>query len=122
MLTKANSGVLYLSTIHTPESNILLEEVTTTLLSALAPEDGAPPKCLYQVSYEQKTSTAETAVAEGRILDFPTPPVSLTFDDAALHPVQEVWRRVAGEAAAEDDVQYMVFADREGVGDGDDYE
>lgn len=111
--------------MHTPESGALLQETITSLLSALAPEDGAPPKCLYQLSYEQKTSSAAATklAVDGQILEFPTPPLSLTFDDDALDPVQEAWRRVVGEAvAAENDVQYMVFADREGVGDEDDYE
>lgn len=118
----ANLGVLYLSTIQTPESKALLENTTSALLAALAPQDGPAPRCLYQLYYEQQSSNTSTLSGEGRILDFPTLPVSLTFDDATLDPVREVWRRAMGEAAEEDDVQYMVFADREGMDNDDEYE
>lgn len=59
-------------------------------------------------------------VENGRILDFPTPPVSLTFDDATLEPVEQVWGKIIGEQIEDENIQYMVFADREGVGDDDD--
>lgn len=119
---KGNSGILYLSTIHTPQSKALLEKTTTWLLAASASKGRSLPQCLYQLYYEQKSSTGGALAAEGHVLDFPPPSVSLTFTDTILDPVQEAWRRALGETAEEDDVQYMVFADREGVGDEDDYE
>lgn len=119
---ESNSGIIYLSTIHTGQSKHLLEKTVTALLTASAPEDGPLPQCLYQVYYEQQHSDGNTLAAEGRILDLPPPSVMLTFDDATLGPVQEAWRRIMGEAAEGDDVQYMVFTDREGVGDEDDFE
>lgn len=94
----------------------------TALLAASTPEDGSLPQCLYQVYYEQQQSDGSTLAAEGRILDLPPPSVMLTFDDATLGPVQEAWRGIMGKAAEEDDVQYMVFTDREGVGEEDDFE
>ncbi|KAF3765059.1 hypothetical protein M406DRAFT_278760 [Cryphonectria parasitica EP155] len=118
----AGQCALYLSTIHTVESKSLLENTITSLLSALAPEHGTAPHSLYQLYYEQKASTNSTIIDDGQVLDFPTTPASLSFDDGILGPVQQVWRKVLGEAAQDEDVHYMVFADREGVGDEDDYE
>lgn len=117
-----NLGVLYLSTIQTPDSKAFLEHTTSSLLAALAPQDGPAPRCLYQLYYEQQSSNTNALSGQGRILDFPTLPVSLTFDDDTLNPVQEAWRTAMGEAAQEDGVQYMVFADREGMDNDDEYE
>lgn len=118
----SSPGVLYLSTIHTAESKSVLERAITLLLTALAAEDGPASQCLYQLYYEQKSSTRSTVAGDDRILEFSTPRLSLAFDDSILEPVQQVWSKVMPEAAADENVQYMVFADREGVGDEDDYE
>lgn len=115
-------GVLYLSTIHTPESSALLDHTVTSVLAALASEQGHVPLSLYQLYYEQRSTANKTVTGEGRIRNFPAPPVSLTFDDDLLEPVQQVWQKVIPEAAEDDNIQYMIFADREGVGDEDDYE
>lgn len=115
-------GVLYLTTIHTPDSNILLDRTLTSVLAALASREGRLPLCQYQLRYEQRASPKFDVTGKGRILNFPTPPVSLTFDDEILEPVQQVWHKIMPEAAEDDHIQYMTFADREGVGDEDDYE
>lgn len=86
------------------------------------------PSCLYQLYYEQTATRAKTAAAVSsprsprRYFDFPTPSVSLTFDDATLAPVQQAWEQIVGPPPEDEDVQFMVFADREGVGDEDDLE
>lgn len=80
------------------------------------------PQCLYQLYYEQKSGADSTVTSEGRILNFPIPPVSLTFEDETLEPVHQVWQKVMPEIAEDENIQYMIFADREGVGDDDDYE
>lgn len=116
------TGVLYLSTIHTPSSEILLEKTTKYLLTTLSSQDGTQPRCLYRLYYEQKADTERALAIEGRVLGFSPSPVSLTFDDAILTPVQEAWKQVIGEASEEDSVDYMNFVDREGVGDEDTYE
>lgn len=128
-LTRALSflGVLYLNTIYTAESKALLEKTIDLLLAALMPEDGAsapPPRCLYQLYYEQTAPINPKVTEENdhRTLTFAPTPNSLTFDDEILDSVQQVWQKVMGEAAEDEDVQYMVFTDREGVGDDDDYE
>lgn len=83
----------------------------------LTPAAGPAPRNLYQLYYEQKANKATTAsLSEARlVLNFPNPSVSLTLDDAILGPVQQAWRKVMGDAANGEDVQYMVFADREGM-------
>lgn len=80
------------------------------------------PQILYQLYYEQISGANNTVTGEGRIHRLPVPPVSLTFDDAILEPVQQVWQKIMPQATEDEDVQYMIFADREGVGDEDDYE
>lgn len=77
---------------------------------------------MYQLYYEQKSSADSTVAGEGRILDFPAPAVSLTFEDGFLEPVLQVWQKITPEAAEDESIEYMIFTDREGVGDEDDYE
>lgn len=123
-------GTLYLHTIHTPDAKTLLESTITALLQVapITEEGGGPaaPSCLYQLYYEQQSSrsspTAPASQPESQYLDFPTPSVSLTFDDTTLEPVRQAWARIMGHPAEDDDVQFMVFEDREGVGDDDDLE
>jgi hypothetical protein len=50
----------------------------------------------------------------------PRPSVNLAFDDSTLEPVRKAWQMALGAAAEEADAEYMVFTDREGVGDDDD--
>ncbi|CAN8100312.1 unnamed protein product [Discula destructiva] len=114
--------VLYLTTIHTPDSKSLVDKALTSVLAALANEEGRVPLCLYQLYYEQRFSTDSKVVGEGRILNFGVPPVSLAFEDGMLEPVQQVWQKLTSEAAEDESIQYMVFTDREGVGDDEDFE
>lgn len=108
--------------MYTQESRSLLDCAVTSVLAALATEDGRVPQTLYKLSYEQRSGVDNAVNSEGRIHSFPTPPVSLTFEDEILEPVQQVWQKVMPEAAEDENIQYMIFADREGVGDEDDYE
>lgn len=113
---------MYLSTIYTPESKSHLDSAVTSVLAAMKTQDGLVPQCLYQLCYEQKSGADNTVTGEGRIHNFPVAPVSLTFEDDLLEPVHQVWQKVMPEAAEDENIQYMIFADREGVGDDDDYE
>lgn len=133
--------------MHTPTSKAVLETAISSLLlhasATITPTAGdggnasvesspaaAPVSCLYQLYYEQKSNRSSTKEAvEGqdpKFFDFPAPSVSLTFDDSTLEPVQQAWEKImgSGEPAEkqDDDVHFMVFADREGVGDDDDFE
>lgn len=88
------------------------------------------PQCVYELYYEQMCSTNTTVAAGskdgGQILEFAAPRVSLTFDDGMLAPVEAVWRKcavpadAAAAAGGEEEgggAAYMVFSDREGVGE-----
>lgn len=107
-------GVLYFTTLATWTSKSLLEKSLSALLGAIRDEDPAP-SCLYQLYYEQSRGSMGSQL-DGRIFDFPTPPLGLSFDDAMLEPVKQAWKMVMGNSEAE----YMVFSDREGVGNEDD--
>jgi Rab proteins geranylgeranyltransferase component A len=48
---------------------------------------------------------------------FPSPPLDLAFNDTLLEPVRQIWLQLAGQQDPESD--YMIFEDREGVGDDD---
>ena len=117
MLTCSAIGVLYLTTIHTLESKILLERSVDSLLAALSTDQ--TPTCLYQLYYEQAIGKSEPHV-DGQIFEFPPPSVSLAFDDSTLEPILQAWKMAMGAAADDPEVEYMTFTDREGMGDDDD--
>ncbi len=48
----------------------------------------------------------------------PSPPPGLALDDSVLRSVREVWARINGG----DDGTFMLFEEREGVGDEDENE
>lgn len=113
------SGVLYFTTLATSISKALLQSALDSLLAALQAGDGETPKCLYQLYYQQSRGATATR-AEGNVLQLPAPSLSLAFDDATLEPVREAWRVATGPAAEGAETEYMVFADREPVGEYDD--
>lgn len=78
---------------------------------------------LYRIYYEQQCNS-DVALAVGqRVLSFAPSPAALAFDDALLEPVHEAWKNVLGPDVPEETLaDYMVFADREGVYDEEDYE
>lgn len=117
--------------------------------AALLADEGSPPLSLYKLRYEQGEGTAgkdkadgakqsrDTANATPALFTFPAPSLSLAFDDAQLGAVREAWELVAGPGErgeqvaagqpeegeareAGEEVEYMVFQDREGVGEEDD--
>ncbi|KAI1328156.1 GDP dissociation inhibitor-domain-containing protein [Xylariaceae sp. FL0255] len=117
----SGQSVIYLSTLTTPEASQILDTALESFLEATAPST----EILYKLSYEQTTSPCEpittTTNAQGgaSVFKFPSPSLSLSFDDSNLDAVQEAWKLIMkGEAAGDD--QYLVFEDREGVGDDDD--
>ncbi|KAI1079699.1 GDP dissociation inhibitor [Whalleya microplaca] len=119
----ASQSVLYLTTLTTPQSIQRLETALDALLSAAAAA-ADPPTCLYKLQYEQTVSTRE-ASTESRgstaTFAFPSPPLNLSFDDEILGAVEEAWKLVVkDDAAKEGEEEYMVFSDREGVGDDED--
>lgn len=116
-------GILYLSTIHTSESKSLLESSVDLLLASLCPEGSSKLQVLYQLYYEQQSANTNSLVGEQRIFDFPPSPVSLALEDSMLDSVHQAWvKAMGGQVSEETLAEYMVFTDREGAGDDDEYE
>lgn len=77
---------------------------------------------LYQLYYEQQSTSANSLVGEHRIFEFPLSPVSLALEDSMLDHVRQAWiKAMGGQVSEETLTEYMVFTDREGA-DDDDYE
>lgn len=107
-----------MTTLASPQSAQRLESALSDLLAATTPEGIPPPVCLYKLQYEQSLSAREpssTTREETRTFAFPSPSLNLFFDDGCLGPVKDAWKLVMGDTASGD--EYMVFEDREGVGD-----
>ncbi|XDG07801.1 hypothetical protein ABKA04_007416 [Annulohypoxylon sp. FPYF3050] len=116
----AGQSVIYLSTLATEGSAQALEKALAQVLSAATPSDAQKPKCLYSLSYEQALSPREpshTTRGKTSTFAFPSPSLNLAFDDGCLDAVKDAWKLVVGDESSED--EYMVFEDREGVGDDD---
>ncbi|KAL1851021.1 hypothetical protein Daus18300_012690 [Diaporthe australafricana] len=116
-------SILYLSTIHNTDSKSLLEVSVDSQLAALCSEGSSKPQVLYQLYYEQQSTNSVSLSGDQRIVDFPAPPISLTLEDSGLEPVREAWIKAMGDQVSEETLaEYMIFADREGAGDDDEYE
>lgn len=119
----AGQSILYLSTIHTPESKSILEDSVDLLLASLGSQGSSKPQVLYQLYYEQQSANANSLAGEQRIFDFPPSPVCLALEDSMLDPVHQAWiKAMGGQVSEETLAEYMIFTDREGAGDDDEYE
>ncbi|KAI1379165.1 GDP dissociation inhibitor [Hypoxylon crocopeplum] len=114
----ASQSVIYLTILSSPRSVDQLESALDALLTAATPVGATPPTCLYKLQYEQSLSPREPSITRGckSTFAFPSPSLNLAFDDSCLEAVEEAWKLVMGEDAEE---EYMIFQDREGVGDDD---
>lgn len=93
------------------------------LLASLCSEGSSKPQVLYQLYYEQQAANSNSLRGEQRIFDFPPSPVSLALEDSMLEPVHQAWiKAMGGQVSEETLAEYMIFTDREGAGDDDDYE
>ncbi|XXH02389.1 R8 protein [Hypoxylon texense] len=118
----AGQSVIYLTTQAAPQAVQRLESALSDLLAAVPLSDGqTAPACLYKLQYDQSLSARVASVTERGSVStfaFPSPSLSLAFDDGCLDTVRDAWKLVVGDDAPED--EYMVFQDREGVADDDD--
>ncbi|KAI0113898.1 GDP dissociation inhibitor-domain-containing protein [Hypoxylon sp. NC0597] len=116
----AGQSVIYLTTLAAPQSAQRLGSALDALLAAATPIDSPKPVCLYKLQYEQSLSARKPSrTTRGGVstFAFPSPSLNLAFDDGCLEAVKDAWKLVMGGEASED--EYMVFQDREGVGDED---
>ncbi|KAB8294926.1 hypothetical protein EYC80_006881 [Monilinia laxa] len=96
-------SILYTTTLLLESSTeqtgkLLLEKVISKFLETT---EGHGGQVLYSVYYEQQGSKGK---------------LDLSFDDQVLKDVEEEWKRVSGEEEA---TQFMVFEERNGMGDDD---
>lgn len=96
-------GVLYLTTLHTPQSKDLLEAALTSFLAIT--EDGSG-KALYKWYYEHQAPSVDASSLD------------LAFNDDILHTVEEQWAAIAGTEAAGE--QFLKFEERNALGEDDD--
>ncbi|ROT40945.1 hypothetical protein SODALDRAFT_356967 [Sodiomyces alkalinus F11] len=116
----SGQSVLYFTTLATPSSASVLDHAVASVLSAVSKDNrGEPPRCIYQLRYDQSCGRSKPCSAdEEAILTFPSLPLGLAFDDAALDPVKEAWVKAMGPAATDEaKSKYMDFENREDVGD-----
>ncbi|KAI0172754.1 GDP dissociation inhibitor [Hypoxylon sp. FL1284] len=114
-------SVIYLTTLAAPQAVQRLESALSHLLATVTPGAATAPVCLYKLQYEQSLSAREASnTRRGGVstFAFPSPSLSLAFDDGCLSAVRDAWKLAVGDDASED--EYLVFQDREGVADDDD--
>jgi hypothetical protein len=64
------------------------------------------------------SATLDYQLPAERVIVLPRMSLDIAFDDQILSAVKEVWHRIMGEEA--DAGQFLIFDQREGMGDGDD--
>jgi RAB protein geranylgeranyltransferase component A len=102
-------SVLYFTTPSSASAKALLGAALESLLAALE-----SPQCLYQLYYQQ--SRGPTSIqTNGKIVQLPTPSLSLAFDDSTLESVHHAWKTAMGISEEDTGEDYMVFPDREGA-------
>jgi len=124
-------GIIYAQTsLPQPHAATLLTHATNTLLASLStPATEPEPTILWTLHYtrlhQHPPSSRETFSTQpssipptSHILTLPSPPSGLALDDSVLRSVREVWARINGG----DDGKFMLFEEREGVGDEDENE
>ena len=91
-----------------------------TALLVAAAGDAEPGTALYQLYYEQRGARTPSLDVDGKIATFGLSLLDLAFNDTTLDPVRQAWELAMGPEAKKEDVEYLVFDDREGANDDDD--
>ena len=105
-----------MTTMSQPDAKSVLEFALQSFLAAVGADQ--TPDVLYQLYYEQLTSSNDTK-QDGSLIDLPVTPPSLIFDDSILDSVKQAWKVVVGDAAAAEE-EFMTFPNREGAEEEDD--
>ncbi|KAI1276456.1 rab protein geranylgeranyltransferase component A [Xylaria sp. FL0933] len=112
----SGQSVVYLTMQAAPQSSQILDQALTALLQAVS----TTADVLYKLYYEQASSSHQplvTSQGSATVFEFPSPSLSLAFDDEGLDAVQEAWKLIMKDQS---DDTFMQFEDREGMGDDDD--
>jgi Rab proteins geranylgeranyltransferase component A len=105
-----------LTMLAVPGASDILNRALTALLEAVAPSACA----LYKLSYEQASSDRQPIITpqhSATVFEFPSPSLGLSFDDTSLDTVKKAWKLIMKDESVDD--AYMMFEDREGMGDDD---
>ncbi|TID19405.1 putative secreted protein [Venturia nashicola] len=83
-------------------------------------EESEKPQILWQLQYQQRCDAPSTSddVGEEKAIRLPVSSVDLAFDEHILDSVQAAWQRITGGQPQD----FLVFEDRNPVGDDDDNE
>ena len=108
---------------------LVLDRAVTSLLSALE-EAKTRPRVLWTLHYTQSSTlprpSSSTPTIGRRLPDnvllFPEPSGDSVFDDGVVDRVRRVWNTIRQSFSSGDGVEdeFMVFEDREAVGEEDD--
>lgn len=83
-------------------------------------EESEKPRILWQLQYQQRFNipSALDDVGEGKSIRLPASSVDLAFDENTLGSVKAAWQMITGGQPQD----FLVFEDRNPVGDDDDDE
>ncbi|KAF2745800.1 hypothetical protein M011DRAFT_405435 [Sporormia fimetaria CBS 119925] len=112
----AGQSILYASTSLPGDRGFqLLSMAVDALLSSV--KESPSPAALWSLRYEHGSDSSDDTVSQppNHVLRFARPSLDLAFDDSALDRVKDVWQRIVGAGTDE----FLVFEDREPVGDED---
>lgn len=109
------AGVLYATT--SGDQSLIAAAIAQVIQSVGEPEK---PHILWQLRYQQRCdiSSASDDVSEGKSISLPVSSADLAFDETILDSVKAAWQKITGGQPQE----FLVFEDRNPVGDDDDDE
>lgn len=125
--------MLYASSSSAGDPKERLEAAISALLKCFPLETSiesivtrGEPKVLYSVYYEQMVGPIGNSHSEN-VYGLGYSSVDLAFDDVVLDNVEDAWRAVMGltsgdQSPTELSGTYMVFEDREPMGEGEEYD
>jgi Rab proteins geranylgeranyltransferase component A len=90
-------------------------------------DETSQARVLWNLQYEQHSPHSrgqpqpqnQKIYKQERILKLPSPSMDLVFDDGILDSVKWAWQKIMGEEA--DSEQFLVFPEREGLEDDEDF-
>lgn len=88
-----------------------------SLLAAISPDS----QSIYKLSYDQNSGVPTSTSVDGNVINFPTVPLDLAFNDSVMEQVKTAWEAVVQKSEGERG-EYMMFEDREGAEAEDPYE
>jgi hypothetical protein len=109
-------GVIYASTLGKQELNGLAIERLLTQV-----EMNPAPRVLWTLQYQQHSPASPPAAEnadESNVITLSSTSLDLVFDEGILGEVESAWKKVIGD----EEGSFLVFEDRNGVGDEDDGE